>query len=260
MPADNPLHRRKSDAGAFKFGRLVQSLKRTEQPRCVRHVESRAVVAQESRPGRPARAITPNSMRAVACFRVNFQEFSSRFIIAARIRVGSHHARIPGAITNSATRSGSRDVSSAASDAIKRAQIDLLLVHLDARQAGKVEQILHQVAHAARGVVDALQDRVRPSSSSCPRMEFEQRLAEPRDPAQRTAQIVRHRIAERLQLAIHLVQLVELPLQVAVQRLDLLFRPPAPLDGVLQLGVLPLQQLRLLRQQGAICGAIPRRR
>ena len=32
----------------------------------------------------------------------------------------------------------------------------MLLVHLDAGEAGEVEQVFHQVAHAAGGVVDAV--------------------------------------------------------------------------------------------------------
>src|SRR4051812_7968068 len=38
-----------------------------------------------------------------------------------------------------------------------RGQIYSLLVDLDARQAREVEQIFHEVAHAARGVIDAVE-------------------------------------------------------------------------------------------------------
>ena len=54
VPADDPLHGGKADAGAFELRVFMQPLKRVEQPGRVRHVESRAIVAQEVDPGHPA--------------------------------------------------------------------------------------------------------------------------------------------------------------------------------------------------------------
>ena len=57
---DDPLHRRQADPGALELGLVVQPLERSEQLVGVRHVESRAVVADEVG-ARPVRSVRPTS-------------------------------------------------------------------------------------------------------------------------------------------------------------------------------------------------------
>src|SRR4051794_16302549 len=80
-------------------------------------------------------------------------------------------------------------------------------------------------------------------------MQLHQRPAEARDAGQGAAQIVGDRKAEGLQLAIDLVELIELALQMFIERLDLLFRVPAALNGVLQLRVAPFEERRLVLEE-----------
>ena len=60
---------------------------------------------------------------------------------------------------------------------------------------------------------------------------------------------MRDGVAEGFEFAIEIVQFADAALQVPVQRLDLLFRAPASLNGFLQFRVLPLELLRLIPQQ-----------
>jgi len=55
-------------------------------------------------------------------------------------------------------------------------------------------------------VISAMVSRVRKMTEAQVTLKFEERLAETVDAAQRRAQVVRHRIAERLELAIRVVQ------------------------------------------------------
>ena len=79
---------------------------------------------------------------------------------------------------------------------------------------------------------DALEVARCPSSSSCVAVVLEQRLAEAVDAAQRRAQVVRDRVAERLQL---LVGRFELGGALAHALLELRVEPPDFLLGLLEL-------------------------
>jgi hypothetical protein len=85
------------------------------------------------------------------------------------------------------------------------AQVHPFELHLGARDPREREQIVNQLAHAARGVANPIEVAARLFVERRPGI-LDDRLAEAVDAAQRRAQVVRDRIAERLQLAVRIVE------------------------------------------------------
>ena len=142
-----------------------------------------------------------NSIRALAVFDVNFQALPSRFSRTMRASDGSQRACRLSSIIHVTLRVGLRSLRSATDLARDLERSTSIALNLRARETRQLQQIVDQPAHALGRVAHArqmiLSGFVEPIAPV-----LAQRLREAVDAAQRRAQVVRHGIAERLELAV----------------------------------------------------------
>ena len=147
----------------------------------------------------PSWLVRPSSIRAWPRLAVNFHALPSRLSSAIAVSWGSASATRPGAITTSTRRAGSSRWSVADHGVGQRAEVDPLAAQLAARDPRQRQEVVDQLGHPLRRVADPGQ--VAPALDVEPvAVVLGQRLAEPVDRAQRGAQVVGDRVAERLQL------------------------------------------------------------
>ena len=214
---DDTLHDRQPDAGAGKLALRVHALEGHEQPGGVLHVEARAVVAHE---------ILPQHARAEGIDDFPAAEFDAR----------PRHAR--GELAGVVEQVGERDPEQAAVapdrqpggdhelDVAPRPALAHVLGHLAGEQvelqplegrlaagdAGQLQQVLDEQVHARAFAADACEVFLRFHGQGGAVILLE-RLRPAADAAQRCAQVVRHRVAEALQLAVGEFELAALLVQ-----------------------------------------------
>lgn len=139
----------------------------------------------------------------------------------------------------------------------QRAQVHLLAAHLGARDARELQQIVDQLRHVRsacahpREIMPALV--IEPVG-----VVLEQRLTETVDGAQRGAQVVRYRVAERFELTVDRLELHGALLKVPVELLDTLLGLAARRDVARYAGKkrfisgLPARQGELDRKRGTV--------
>ncbi len=199
------LYRGEADAGALVLVRRMQALEGAEQLVGIAHVEAGAVVAHEEGRLLPVAQQADLDARLLGLGaelpRIADQVLQRR-AQQARVGVGLH--AVPHRDFDLARRLAALHVR----DHLARelADVDVAPRELAARHLGKIQQVLDQLAHALRRGADASEVAARLLGHLLGKV-LEQRLAEAVDRAQRRAQVVRHRIAERLELGVGRLQL-----------------------------------------------------
>ena len=156
---------------------------------------------------RPRPCVAPTSIGACSRRPVNFQAFSIRFCSASRTSCGSPVAVRPGAIVDGDVRASATGArSSATICAASVAEVDRARASSRARVTFEsASRSSISCAHAAGRVPDPVEVAARLVVEHRAGV-LDQRLAEAVDAAQRRAQVVRDRVAERLELAVGVVQ------------------------------------------------------
>ncbi len=151
-------------------------------------------------------------MRGCAWPRVNFQAFWSRFSSAIRSNRASPVADTPGAQTSSTGRSSS--VPQLASDrGRQRREVHRLARHVRTPDPRQLQEVVNQLAHSLGRATDPPQ--VVPGALvQSLAIVFQQDLTESVHRAQRTTQVMRHRVNERLHFGQRLAVSLDLCLQL----------------------------------------------
>src|SRR3989442_1223882 len=247
VPVHDALYGRKPDSGAGVLGRGMQALKRAEKLVGVGHVEARPVVADEK--GRaPAILQCTDFDAGFRRPRGELPSVSDEVLEGGtqqmRVALGAHPVpdrdfhRAAGLALLQLTRHLLRDL----------AQVHRPTLERPARHARQLEQILYQLGHVLRRGAYSRQVALGIAGKVL-REIVDQRLAEPVDRAQRRAQVVGHRIGERLELPVGHLQLrgalVHPVLELRVEAQDL------ALGAAALLGLLRELRVRRLELPGA---------
>ena len=247
MPVHDALHGREPDAGAGILGCGMQALKRAEKLVGVGHLEARPVVADKI--GRAPVILQGADFDAgLGRLRSELPRVSDEILEGdpqqMRVSFGKHP--VP-----------DRDFHGAAGLALLQlahhllrdlAEVHRPALERPARHAGELEQILDQLAHVLRRGAYPRQVALCLVRKVLGKI-LEQRLAEPVDRAQGCAQVVGHRIGERLELPVRRLELrgafAHPPLELGVEAQDL------PLGAAALLGLLSELRVRRLELPGA---------
>ncbi len=225
------LHRREPDSRALVLARRMQPLEGAEELAGVAHVEARAVVAHvESRVVAVAQAADFDAGvlgLAAELPGVADQVLERR---AQQARVGVRLHAVPHRYLHLALRLAALQLGHHLAGDL--GDIDIAPRELAAGHLREVEQVLDQLPHALGRCANPPEIALRLVRHVLGEV-VDQGLAEPVDRAQRRPQVVRHRIAERLQLGVRGLQLGgalrDARLELGVQPQHLFLRP-APLS------------------------------
>ena len=183
----------------------VQPPERREQPPDPGHVEAHPVVADEEHRSSPSR-IAPSSIRGEAHREVNFQALPSRLLEQHphQPAVGVDHQAGRDLDADAPSRLVARELLDAGRASAD--EIDAMARDRRAADPRELEQRIDQIRHPRRRGEHAPEVIARPVVELVAEL-LEERVGERADRAQRRPQIVRDRVAERLELAVGLGEL-----------------------------------------------------
>src|SRR6266481_1404848 len=199
VPADDALHGRQPDSCALEFRRRMQALKHAEQLRRIRHVEAGPVVTDEIRQWLSRLRNGPELFACARHLGSELQRVSQKVL-----EQDAHEPAVPIGDETVGDRELDltfrvRTVKAYGGGAREAGEIEAVAVQLGARHTREHQEIVDQLRHVLRRVPDASEvfSSLRAEAVG---VVLQECLAEAVDAAQRTAELVGDRVAERLQL------------------------------------------------------------